>query len=147
MKFILQLAVKNLSRYKRRTIITAVAIAVGLMMYIIVDSILRGASLESMRNLRWYETASLRVYAEGYWEDRAFLPLENSIEDPASIMSLVEGEQGVATVRTTFAAEMILYSDDFGENGNMNVKVTAIDPTQDFEVYRFEDTLVEGRFL
>jgi ABC-type lipoprotein release transport system permease subunit len=29
----------------------------------------------------------------------------------------------------------------------MNVKVTAIDPTQDFEVYRFEDTLVEGRFL
>jgi ABC-type lipoprotein release transport system permease subunit len=147
MKFILQLAVKNLSRYKRRTIITSVAIAVGLMMYIIVDSILGGATLESMRNLRWYETASLRIYADGYWEDRAFLPLETSIENPESIIPLVEEEQGMATVRTTFAAEMILYSDDFGEDGNMNVKVTAIDPEQDFKVYRFEDTLVKGRHL
>ncbi|MGE4453086.1 MAG: ABC transporter permease [Sphaerochaeta sp.] len=147
MKFILHLAVKNLSRYKRRTAITAVAIAVGLMMYIIVDSILRGGSMESMRNLRWYETASLRIYAEDYWEDRAFLPLESSIEDPQSIISLIEDEQTKATVRTTFAADMILYSEDFGEDGNMSVKVTAIDPKQDFEVYRFDDTLQEGRFL
>ncbi len=133
MKFILQLAVKNLSRYKRRTIITSVAIAVGLMMYIIVDSILGGgATLESMRNLRWYETASLRIYADGYWEDRAFLPLETSIENPESLIPLVEEEQGIATVRTTFAADMILYSDDFGEDGNMSVRVTAIDPRTRF---------------
>lgn len=60
MKFILQLAAKNLMRYKRRTAITAVAIAFGLMMYVFVDSLLLGAELESMRNLRWYETASLK---------------------------------------------------------------------------------------
>ncbi|MGH0053367.1 MAG: ABC transporter permease [Sphaerochaetaceae bacterium] len=147
MKFVLQLAAKNLSRYKRRTAITAVAIAVGLMMYIIVDSILRGAELESMRNLRWYETASLRIYAEDYWEERAFLPLEASIANPDAIIPLIEKEQGKATVRTVFAADMILYSDDFGEDGNMSVKVTAIDTKRDFDVYRFGDTLIEGRFL
>jgi len=31
---------KNLSRYKRRTFITAIAIAFGLGMYIIVDSLI-----------------------------------------------------------------------------------------------------------
>ncbi|MDD4450159.1 MAG: hypothetical protein PHS76_05600 [Sphaerochaeta sp.] len=45
MKFILQLAAKNLMRYKRRTAITAVAIAFGLMMYVFVDSLLLGADL------------------------------------------------------------------------------------------------------
>ena len=52
MKFILELAAKNLLRYKRRTIITSIAIAMGLMMYIFVDSLLMGANLESMRNLK-----------------------------------------------------------------------------------------------
>ena len=147
MKFILQLAAKNLMRYKRRTAITAVAIAFGLMMYVFVDSLLLGAELESMRNLRWYETASLRVHDSAYWEDRYFLPLDASIESPQPILDLLKAEGITATARTSFAADMILYQDDFGEDGNMSVQVTAINPATDFEVYRFEDTLIEGRFL
>jgi len=147
MKFILQLAAKNLMRYKRRTAITAVAIAFGLMMYVFVDSLLVGAELESMRNLRWYETASLRVYDSAYWEDRYFLPLDASIEKAQEILDLLKAEGITATARTSFAADMILYQDDFGEDGNMSVQVTAINPDTDFDVYRFEDTLIEGRFL
>ncbi len=147
MKFILQLAAKNLMRYKRRTAITAVAIAFGLMMYVFVDSLLLGAELESMRNLRWYETASLRVHDSAYWEDRYFLPLDASIESPQPILDLLKTEGITATARTSFAADMILYQDDFGEDGNMSVQVTAINPATDFDVYRFENTLIEGRFL
>ncbi len=147
MKFILQLAAKNLMRYKRRTAITAVAIAFGLMMYVFVDSLLLGSELESMRNLRWYETASLRVYDTAYREDRYFLPLDASIEKAQEILDLLKAEGIAATERTLFAADMILYQEDFGEDGNVSVQVTAINPDTDFEVYRFEDTLVEGRFL
>lgn len=147
MKFILQLAAKNLMRYKRRTAIIAVAIAFGLMMYVFVDSLLLGAELESMRNLRWYETASLRVHDSAYWEDRYFLPLDASIESPQPILDLLKTEGITATARTSFAADMILYQDDFGEDGNMSVQVTAINPATDFDVYRFENTLIEGRFL
>lgn len=147
MKFFLQLAAKNLMRYKRRTAITAVAIAFGLMMYVFVDSLLLGAELESMRNLRWYETASLRVYDTAYWEDRYFLPLDASIEKAQEILDLLKAEGIAATERTLFAADMILYQEDFGEDGNLSVQVTAINPDTDFEVYRFADTLIEGRFL
>ena len=136
MKFILQLAAKNLMRYKRRTAITAVAIAFGLMMYVFVDSLLLGAELESMRNLRWYETASLRVHDSAYWEDRYFLPLDASIESPQPILDLLKTEGITATARTSFAADMILYQDDFGEDGNMSVQVTAINPATDFDVDR-----------
>ncbi|WP_332447687.1 ABC transporter permease [Sphaerochaeta sp.] len=147
MKFILQLAVKNLSRYKRRTAITAVAIATGLMMYILIDSILVGADRESMRNLRWYETASLRIYQKDYWQDRHFLPLDSSIDNPGQVLQLLQQQGMQATERTTFNADMILYQDDFGEDGNMSVQVTAIDPANDFSVYRYGDTLVDGRLL
>jgi len=147
MKFILQLAAKNLLRYKRRTAITAIAIAFGLLMYVLVDSLLLGAELESMRNLRWYETASMRIHDTAYWEDRYFLPLDASIENPQAILDLLKADGIAATERISFAADMILYQGDFGEDGNMNVQVTAINPATDFDVYRFGNTLVEGRFL
>ncbi|MDD3058933.1 MAG: FtsX-like permease family protein [Sphaerochaeta sp.] len=147
MKFILELAAKNLLRYKRRTLITSIAIAMGLMMYIFVDSLLMGANLESMRNLQWYETASLRIHKASYWEERMFLPVESSIEDPEAVLDLLAQKGITATERTVFAADMILYQEDFGEDGNMTVQVTAINPETDFSVYRFKDTLLEGRFL
>lgn len=147
MRFLLSLAVKNLTRYKRRTLITAFAIAMGLMMYILVDSMLLGAELESMRNLRWYETASLRIHDKAYWDDRNFLPLEASIQQPRKIMEILHSEGISATERIRFAADMILYREDFGEDGNLAVLVTAINPATDFDVYRFKSTLVEGRFL
>lgn len=147
MKFIITLAFKNLSRYKRRTSITAVAIAVGLMMYLLVDSILIGAENESMRNLRWYETASARIHAPSYWEDRMLFPMESSIENPDAVLALLDENGWKATARTVFTADMILYSEDFGEDGNMNVLVTAIDPETDNNVFHFSDTLIDGRFL
>jgi len=146
-RFIISLALKNLTRYKRRTIITAVAIAVGLMMYIVVDSILLGAEFESMRNLRWYETASARIMHPDYWEERLMRPLDISIEEPYGIVETLRKKGIAAAPRTMFSADLILYSEDFGEDGNMPVQVTAVDPELDNTVFRFEDTLIEGRFV
>lgn len=147
MKFIFSLAMKNLSRYKRRTAITAIAIALGLMMFIIVDSLLLGIELESERNLIWYETSSVRIHQKEYWPDRSLFPLEEGIESPQQVISLLAENGYTATQRTMFKADMILYSDDFGEDGNLSVLVTGIDPEKDNEVFHFEDTLVEGRLL
>ncbi len=147
MRFLVSLAFKNLTRYKRRTIITAVAIAMGLMMYIVVDSILIGAEEESMRNLRWYETSSARIMNSDYWENRLMMPLDIQIPDPYAIVDQLKREGIQAAPRIMFSADMILYREDFGEDGNMPVLVAAIDPDLDNTVFRFEETLVEGRFL
>lgn len=147
MKFIFSLAFKNLTRYKRRTLITAIAIAFGLMMFIYIDSMLMGAEYESVRNLKWYETGSARILDDEYWENRHQLPLDYHIENPDRILETLEENDVTATKRTVFSGDMILSSSEFGESGNMPVQVTAINPETDFDVFRFEDTLVEGRLL
>ncbi|MDD4763232.1 MAG: FtsX-like permease family protein [Sphaerochaetaceae bacterium] len=147
MKFIISLAFKNLTRYKRRTIITAIAIAIGLMMYIIVDSMLMGAEAESMRNLRWYETASIRIMNTDYWNDRLSFPLDEGILHPDKIIEVLQKNGYAATSRIQFFADMILYGEDFGEDGNIPALVTAIDTESDNDVFRFEHTLVKGTFL
>ncbi|NCB02783.1 MAG: ABC transporter permease [Spirochaetia bacterium] len=147
MKFIIILALKNLTRYKRRTIITSSAIAIGLMMFILVDSLLMGAEEESVRNLKWYETSSMRIMHEDYWEDRLMKPLNFSIENPEAIIEKLASEGIAATKRTTFSADMILNNIDFKEEGNISVVVNAIDPLTDNNVFRFEGTLLEGRYI
>jgi len=63
--FLPKMAMKNLARYKKRTMITAGAIAYGLMMFILMQSLLTGINRESETNLRLYETASGRIMSPG----------------------------------------------------------------------------------
>lgn len=146
MKFIIRLAFQNLTRYKRRTIITSFAIAIGLMLFIFVDSMLQGAEKESELNLKRYETGYLRILHDEYWENRLMRPLDLSIKDPDSILADLESAGYTATKRITFTADMILNSADFPEEGNLSVFVQAVDVERDNEVFDFEETLVEGRF-
>ena len=147
MRFIISLALKNLTRYKRRTLITSSAIALGLLMFVLVDSLLMGAEVESVRNLKWYETSSARIMHKEYWNERLMKPLDLAISNPDEIISSLAKEGIIATKRTTFTADMILNSIDFKEEGNMSVVVNAINPQTDNDVFRFENTLIEGRFV
>ncbi len=147
MKFLISLAFKNLTRYKRRTLITAGAIAVGLMMYIFIDSMLMGAEMESVRNLKWFETASARILNDEYWENRFQKPLDLNISNPDRIIETLDQQGITATKRMVFSGDLIFNAINFGEDGNMPATITAIDPEKDFEVFEFGSTLMEGRFL
>ncbi len=146
MKFIVVLAAKNLLRYRRRTLITATVIGVGLMMFLIIDSLLVGIDRESVRNLKQYETASIKIMHAEYWEDRILMPLDVSIPDPYELISTLQANGYRATPRTQFSADLILYSEDFGEDGNIPVQVTAVDTALDSTVFDLEQTLIAGRY-
>jgi putative ABC transport system permease protein len=139
--FLLGLAWKNLSRYRKRTIITASAIAFGLAVYIFMDGWLKGAETESERNLVLYETGAARIVTPEYWADRQRLPLASAIGDPGPVLDALRAAGIPAVPRTTFAAEAIV------EEGSMPVRVIAIDPALDGEVFAFRPTVESGRFL
>src|SRR5690554_1169036 len=146
MKFLMLLAVKNLSRYRRRTLITATVIGVGLMLFLMIDSLLVGIDRESVRNLKQYETASLKVMHTEYWEDRILMPLDVSIPQPYDLVTELHDAGYRATPRTRFSADLILYSEDFGEDGNIPIQVTAIDTALDSTVFDLEQSLMTGRY-
>ena len=145
MKFLFVLAFRNIWRYRRRTLLTASVIAMGLMMYFLVDSLLVGIDRESVRNLKRYETGSLQIMQKDYWEDRTFMPLDKAIPSVEPLLALVREAGYTATGRTQFAADMILYQQDFDEDGNLPVQVTAIDLSTHSEVFDLEETLIAGR--
>jgi putative ABC transport system permease protein len=139
--FLASLAWKNLSRYRKRTIITASAIAFGLAVYIFLDGWLKGAETESERNLVMYETSSSRVVTAEYWQDRQRLPLGSAIEDPHPVIAALRRAGIPAVPRTLFAGEAVV------EEGSMPIRVIAIDPARDEDVFALRSTIAQGRAL
>lgn len=146
-RYIAELAARNLWRHRRRTTITAAAVAVGLSMFILIDSLLVGAEEESNRNLIWYETGAAQVIHDAYLAERDDRPLRYVIENPEEIEARLE-ETGLSTTqRTVFSAELIVFRDPFPEDGSVVVTAYGIDPDDDAEVYRLPDALESGTFI
>lgn len=141
MKFLVSLAWKNLSRYKRRTVITMIAIAFGISMYIWIDGFLLGAEKDSERNLLWYETGVAKIMNSDYWKNIAYFPLKNSFKVSPQLIKTVEDRGFSWTSRTAFIAEM------FDENGSLPVRVYGIDTKRDENVYKLKETIVKGEYL
>ncbi len=143
----LALAARNLRRHRRRTIITAGAVAVGLMMYIAVDSLLVGVEEESNRNLIWYETGTAQVMHADYLTEREDRPLKYAVDEAREVEEALEAAGLDATSRIVFSGELIVFQDPFPEDGSVMITAYGIDPETDTDVYRLPQTLSAGSFL
>jgi hypothetical protein len=101
MSFLISLAWKNLSRYRKRTLITASAIAFGLAMYLFMDSWLLGADKDSERNFIWYETGSMKIQTDEYWRNKRTFPLKHAIDSPQAVLDALR-KAGYATPGSSF---------------------------------------------
>jgi len=140
------MAFKNLARYRKRTMITAGAIAYGLMMFLVMQSLLTGINRESETNLRLYETATGRIMVPGYWDERETFPLKKSF-NPEILIPLLENSGAGYSPRISFGGDLVFYKDPFPEDGSIPGRFTAIDPVNDSEVFKLKDSLSTGEWL
>lgn len=141
------LALKNLTRHKRRTIITATALAMGLGMFILFDSLLTGLENDGVRTMIWYDTAGLQVQNAAYWEDKDLMPLDAYIANPEAIIARLSDNGYDATPRAVFSGEMIVNKDPWPESGSVRARFFAIDPARDTRVFKLQECVQEGHWL
>ncbi len=138
-----RLAWRNVFRHRRRTVITFVAIAVGLGYMILMDSVMSGFEVYSMRNFVDMEAGHLKVHAEGYRDDDNNLPIEIAITEPGPVMDAIRTKLGHKniTARTWFPAELTDGTDQLPIVG------IGIDTMTDERVFKYRQSVTSGRFL
>jgi ABC-type lipoprotein release transport system permease subunit len=143
----IEMSLRNVFRYRRRSMITAAAIAFGVMCTIAIDGMLIGTERESSRNIRDYETGEIKVYPQDYFADRKTLPFDRFIEpaDRKAVETALEGKQW--TPRVNLSAELYFNEDFFAVPGSIQAALTAVDPERDGEVLRIAGKVDEGRWL
>ncbi|TET23169.1 MAG: ABC transporter permease [Candidatus Stahlbacteria bacterium] len=139
-----KLAIRNVFRHTRRTLITAVAIGVGLMFMIMIDSMFGGMENQTVRNILETDNSELVVYPAGVFEDRFLFPLDTLIEDASAMSAELEQKYPdviSATPRLRFAVFAI------GPEAELFALGMGIDPQKDADVFQLQNYIDEGRFL
>ncbi|MFC1571657.1 ABC transporter permease [Candidatus Margulisiibacteriota bacterium] len=140
---LLKLAFRNIFRHFTRTFLTFLAIAIGLMFMIIMDSMLAGMDQESFDKIINYETGHIKILHREYREDEHNLPLDKAIEDPAAIVAKVArvAKDAKVTSRINFR---IMLSDGVDQYPAVGI---AIDPKDDQSVFLLKQAVDKGEFF
>jgi len=137
-----RLAWRNLRRNKRRNILTASALAVGLIVLIIGRGVLDGIDQQSIDNLIHYELSYLKGFAPG-WLDREYPDLEYAIPDSDSLLDAIRGIDGVvAAAQRLEMTGMLIYGDE-----EVFARIIGVDPRRDIEVFKTLEALTSGKTM
>jgi len=144
LRFYLGLTAKNIWRRKRRTILTAAAIAIGIMYFVMFDSLLTGADRDAQINTIDFETGHLWVGASEEGDTTFARPtLDNTIPSGQTLAKPIAELAGVAgsTPRLVFPASLIAGLDELPISG------VGVDPEADPQVFRVSQFVTSGRWL
>lgn len=137
---IARMALRNLGRHRVKTIITTVAVAISVCLYIFVDGWLLGMNLESRRNIVSYETGAAKIQASGYFEKKDELPMYESFAGADEIAAKLSGAGYDAAPRFVFAGTL------YSRGGTAPMVFNAVDPVREKKMLRYTDYLEAGRF-
>ncbi|MDD5065904.1 MAG: FtsX-like permease family protein [bacterium] len=143
MKNLINLAVKNLTRHTKRTLITGIAMAFGIAMLIWMDGMLRWADNESKRNLQRYEFGNFIISTKEFKTDRKNYPL-NFMMDKETIRKVIEIAEGLgcsASPRTGFIS-LLSFNRGFG----LPYVLMAMDPEKDSRVFSLKENILTGKY-
>jgi len=138
--FSIRLGIKNLSRQKRRNIITILVIAFAFFGYLFLESLLNGMEEMSFDNIRDFETGDIQIAHPEYWPERKELPLDHLVEWNEIINDEIEKIKGVSGVspELRFSANLNNGIDEMGVIG------LGIIPENYNQVFKTQDYFSEG---
>jgi ABC-type lipoprotein release transport system permease subunit len=139
---LLKLAFRNLGRNRRRSILSALAVSMGLALLVLMRGFVVGEMRGAMENTIQLESAHLQIRAAGYDEEKVSLDWKNLVEDPQQIVAQLEAVPQVTMATPRLFATGII---SLG-NQSRGVQVVGIDPDSDANL-RFRQGVIEGDFL
>jgi len=140
---LIKLAFRNIFRNWRRTFFTFIAIAIGLGLMLMTDSLLQGIDAQSFAKIINYETGHVKIFSFGYQKDKDNLPLDKLIASPESVVAALEKDPAVmgVTSRVNFR---IMLSDRIDEIPAIGI---AVNPADDESVFQLKQAVAQGQFL
>lgn len=138
-----KMAFRDLGRNKRRTILSALAVAIGLGLLVMMSGVLVGEMQGALKNTIQLFSGHIQIRSLNYDENKISLKWEDLLENPQALADTVKGQypQIVDATPRLVASGIVTR----GENSR-GVQVIGFDPdAMANQVYR--QGLIEGDFL
>jgi len=136
----LRLAIRNLSRNRRRTVLTGLAIAVGLALMVVTASIQNGAYQQAIQSAIAQTAGNVVVQAKGYQDEREVSLLVQKSDQMAS--ELKELFPDAVMARRIFLSGLIM-----SPANSVGAAVHGLEPEAERKIGEFHEKIVQGQWL
>jgi ABC-type lipoprotein release transport system permease subunit len=136
------IAYRDLGRNKRRSLLTLVAVALGMGLLIVMSGLIKGAVDGSVENAIRLQTGHLQVRAASYDEEQVSLEWKDLLSDPDALAAQIRAMAGVRLATPVLWANGMLT----GGDESVGVQVFGIDPLSEFYA-PIREAMVSGAFL
>lgn len=139
MKQIIKLALRNIWRNKRRTLITAASILFAVFFAVAIMSIQVGTWDHMVDSIVHYHFGYAQIHKEGYWDDKS---IDNAF-DAGPVLAKLEGEEDVSQLVPRIESFALASSGSYTKGA----LVIGIDPYKENELTKTESRVAEGQYL
>jgi putative ABC transport system permease protein len=138
----LTIAYRNLVRNSRRTILTALTVALGLVVNMAMSALIEGSLDDTVANNIRLRTGHLQIRNKNYDADKLSLLYGDLLEDGETLVAQVE------TLPQVQSAAPVLWNDGLLSTSqeSLGVQIVGIDPNDDFHA-PIRDGISAGEFL
>ena len=147
MKWLIDLAIRNIKRNKRRTILAISSITLSVALAIFLNGFINGMLDNLVKNVTKNETGHIRISTKEFAERYRFMPVDEIIYNPQIIKSIINNipelkkEIIIITERITFGTLL--------SNGPNSISAIGIagDPETEKELLNLNRSIIEGRYI
>ncbi|HEY6178886.1 MAG TPA: ABC transporter permease, partial [Kofleriaceae bacterium] len=136
----IRLAWRNLGRNRRRSIITGVALAIGVTLSVASFGLIDGISASLVRSLTRFDVGHVQVHTRRYQATRR---TEALIDDSARVASAMRATPGVVGV----SGRVYGYALTSRGQRSAGLEIVGVDPRLERTVTELQTRIVRGRYL
>src|SRR6266508_1649765 len=119
-----KLAFRNLGRNKSRSLLSALAVSIGMALLLLMVSVLEGEMTGALQNTIRLQSGHLQVRPSSYEEGKVSLKWEDLIENPDQVAGQLKSMSQVTTATPRWIASSILTVRDESKG----VQILGIEP-------------------
>ncbi|MFP4472687.1 MAG: ABC transporter permease [Candidatus Omnitrophota bacterium] len=140
MRTFLKIAWRNITRNRKRSLITISAVGFGLGALIFIWSFVEGAHFQMIDNYTSLSIGHIQIHARGFHEHQK---LETYIEDPAPLLERIRAIEGVRYSAPRIRAQGLISSSE----SSSGALILGVDPDKETRISSLHKSLGEGNFL
>jgi len=137
-----KLAFRNLGRNKTRSLLSALAVSIGMSLLLLIAAVLEGEMRGAMQATIRLQSGHLQIRPASYDENKISLKWEDLIADPEGVIGKVKSLPQVTVATPRLIASAILTLSDESKG----VQIVGIDPASEAN-QPFRTGMIAGEFL
>lgn len=137
-----KLAFRNLGRNKSRSLLSALAVSIGMALLLLMVSVLEGEMTGALQNTIRLQSGHLQIRPASYEENKISLKWEDLIENPDQVIEKIKSIPQVTVATPRLSASAILTVSDESKS----VQILGIEPDSAAN-QPFRDGMLSGEFI